>query len=98
MEDGDLCRRYDALASALAENSANNETDIGWAFAETTHEVREPFAAERHVDAHAIPIAVQRGLQVAANAIQHLELVPIRGNGSFARKIVRGRDHGRIMR
>src|SRR5271157_2083737 len=42
---------------ALAEEVAEEEGYVGGAFGEAAHEVGEPVAAERDVDAHAVTIA-----------------------------------------
>src|SRR5689334_19221508 len=48
---------------SFAQHSANHKTDIGGSFAETPHEVREPFTPEWNVDAHTESIARERRLQ-----------------------------------
>ena len=44
---------------ALAENASNDETDICGAFAQTAHEVGEPFTAEWNIDADPQTLADQ---------------------------------------
>ena len=58
-------------------NRFQDEADIGRALAEPPHEIREPLLAERHVDAHPVALGDERGLQIAPDAIQHLELVAV---------------------
>ena len=60
-------------------------SDIGRTLAEPAHEVRKPFAAERNVDAHAIPRLHEHRLQIAADAVQHLELESIGRDAVLAR-------------
>ena len=61
--------------SALAENAAHYEADIGRAFPQPTHEVGEPFTPEWNVDADRVSLAVEGGLEVASNSVQHLEFI-----------------------
>src|SRR5215203_3821720 len=61
--------------SALAEDAANHESDIGGAFTEPAHEVGEPFTPEWNVDADPVTLLMQRVLQVPPDAIEHLEFV-----------------------
>lgn len=62
----------------LAHHAADHETDIGWALAEAPHEVREPFTTEWNIDAHMEAVPRQRRLEIAPDAVQHLELIAIR--------------------
>ena len=43
--------RLSRIGLALAQNAANDETDIGRTFAQPAHEVGEPFTAEWNIDA-----------------------------------------------
>src|SRR3954470_1264510 len=84
--------------SAFAENAAHYEADVGGAFAQTTHEVGEPFTPEWNVDADEVPFAVQGGLEVATNSIQHLKLEAGPIDSVFRRIGLCGRDHRLVMR
>jgi hypothetical protein len=63
---------------AFAQHAPDHETDIGGPLAKTPHEVREPFTTEWNIDADAEAVARERRLQIAPDAVQHLELVAIR--------------------
>ncbi len=52
----------------------SDEPDVGGPFTEPAHEVRKPLLAERHVDPNGMALARERRLQIAADAVQHLEL------------------------
>src|SRR5690348_14445303 len=43
---------WKGASGALFDEAPENEADVRGPFAETPHEVREPLAAERNVDAH----------------------------------------------
>src|SRR5688500_3154796 len=83
--------------STFTEHAADDESDIGGALAEAPHEVGEPFTAEWNIDAHPVPLPLQRVLQVAADAVEHLEL-ETRRIDALLRGIGAGRvDHCRIV-
>src|SRR5215203_2747660 len=71
----DVSWEKERLSPAFAEDPAEDETDIGRPFAETSHEIRKPLPPERHVYPHPVALAGQGGLQVAPDAVQHLKLV-----------------------
>src|SRR6266542_3685025 len=58
----------------FSQNAPNDKTDIRGPFAQPTHEIRKPFASKRDVDAHPIPFVDEHVLQIATDAVQHLEL------------------------
>src|SRR5512140_3116151 len=62
------------LSRLLAEDPAQHETDVGRAFAEPAHEVREPLGSEGHVDAERVAFGGKRRVQVAPDPVEHLEL------------------------
>src|SRR5690349_19536838 len=62
---------------SFVEDRAHDKSDIGGSFAEPPHEIRKPLPAERHVNADPVALGGQRRLQVAADAVQHLELESI---------------------
>src|SRR5262245_29439355 len=62
---------------AVADDALQYECDVGGPFAEAAHEIGIPLLAERHVDAHAIAFLHERRLQIAPDAVKHLELEAI---------------------
>src|SRR4051794_39704702 len=84
--------------STFAENAAHYEADVRGAFAQTTHEVGEPFTPEWNVDADEVPFAVQPSLEIASDSIQHLELEAGPIDSVFRRIGLCGRDHRLVMR
>src|SRR5215472_13353869 len=59
---------------STAEEVFGEEEDVGGAFGEAAHEVGVPLGAEGNVDADAIALGDELALQVAADAVEHLEL------------------------
>ena len=57
-----------------SEEVARQEEDVGGAFGQPAHEVGVPLGAEGDVDADAVALADELALQVAADAVEHLEL------------------------
>ena len=53
----------------LADETSQHETNVRRSLAQSSHEVRKPFLAERHVHAERIALPGQRRLKVAANAV-----------------------------
>ena len=52
-------RRAGGLLARSPQDPLQHEPDVGGALAEAAHEVREPLAAERHVDAHAVAVGAR---------------------------------------
>ena len=69
--------------SAFCEERSNDESHVRRSLPESPHEVRKPLVSERHIHAHAVTLVAQRLLQVAADAVEHLELKPIRRDAPF---------------
>src|SRR6186713_1692243 len=78
-------RKASPLLGPLAQDPANDETDIRRPLAQPAHEIREPFASEWHIDAHPVTLGGQRRLQIAPHPVQHLKLVPLRRDAVFGR-------------
>src|SRR5580704_13700586 len=66
--------------TASAEEVPRQEHHIRRPLRQPPHEVRIPGRPERDIDPHAEPLTRQPSLQVAAHAIQHLELERALGN------------------
>ena len=58
--------------------AAEHESDIRRPFSEAAHEVGIPLVAERHVDPHTVALLGEPELEVAADAVEQLELVAVR--------------------
>src|SRR5688572_23989922 len=71
------------LVSAFAEDSAQYKSDIGRPLAKPPHEIGEPLTPKRDVHAHEVAPRDERGLKVASNSIQHLELEPAARDAAF---------------
>src|SRR5580765_837335 len=84
--------------ATFTEHAAQDEPDVRGPFAQTAHEVRVPVAAEGQIDAHAVAVRDQACLQVAADAVQHLELESIGGDALLGRPPAGEIDHGRVVR
>src|SRR4051812_5808808 len=82
----------------LVEQARDDGPHVGRAFAETAHEVREPLAAERDVDADARAAGDERLLKIPADAVEQLELVLVPADAPFLRPRQRQRVHRRIVR
>src|SRR5262245_11328096 len=65
------------LGLTLAEQAAKDETDVRGTFSEAAHEVWEPLPAERNVHPHTEAFGHERRLEIATDAVQHLELESI---------------------
>src|SRR5580765_8907013 len=81
----------------FSKNAANHKTDVGWPLAQPAHEIRKPFASERDVHTDAVALADEHGLQVAADAVEHLELERIASDMGFVHPPARGVDHRGIV-
>src|SRR5438477_12005870 len=70
---------YDIKLSggALVDQARHHRPHVGGPLAEPAHEIREPLAAERDVEADARAAGDQRLLEVAPDAVEQLELVLI---------------------
>ena len=60
--------------SLVLEEVFGEEEDVGGALGEAAHEVGVPLGAEGDVDADAIAFGGEAALEVAADAVEHLEL------------------------
>src|SRR4051794_26852853 len=87
-----------ASVERLANDVPGDERDIGRTFGKTTHEVRIPLGAERHVAAHAIPLLHERLLEITPDAVQHLELEAVDADALLLRPALRFSDHRGIVR
>jgi hypothetical protein len=61
-------------AEGLAHDVAGHEHEVGRALGQAPHEVRVPARPERHVHAHPVAVGHELLLQVAPDAVEHLEL------------------------
>jgi hypothetical protein len=59
--------------SLVFEEIPGQEEDVGGAFCEAAHEVGVPLVAEGDVDADAVALGGEFALEVAADAVEHLE-------------------------
>jgi hypothetical protein len=85
--EGDL-----ALEEVLCE-----EEDVGGALGQAAHEVGVPLGAEWNVDADAEAFGSELSLQVAADAVEHLELEGGFGDVVFADEVAHGFDDGFVV-
>src|SRR6266542_4348597 len=61
-------------ADHFLDDVAGEERNVGRPLCQPAHEIRIPLRAERNIDAHAVALANQRVLKIAANSVEHLEL------------------------
>src|SRR3712207_1398409 len=85
-------------ADHLAEHAPREERDVRGVLGEAAHEVRVPLRAEGDVDAHAVALAHELLLEVAAHAVEHLELVAVRGDALLLREALRLVDEALVVR
>src|SRR5258706_6663968 len=64
-----LSRRA-TLGAGFVPDAPNDGGDVGRPLAQPAHEVGKPFAPERNVHTHAMALPDERGLKVAAHAVQ----------------------------
>src|SRR5512138_559495 len=76
-------------ADDLAQHVARDEGDVRGPLGEAAHEVRIPLRAEGDVDAHPPPLAHDLLLEVAADAVEHLELEALGRDAALAREALR---------
>ncbi len=77
----------------LVEQVFCDEEGVGGSFGEAAHEVGIPLGAEGDVDAHVEPVVDEGFLQVAADAVEHLELEGLRVDVALADEGFGGCDH-----
>src|SRR5689334_15520927 len=82
----------------FAQEAAQHEPDIRRAFAEPPHEIGKPFASEGNVDAHPVAVPDEERLQIAPDAVEHLELEAIGTDAVLGRPLPRQIDHYGIVR
>ena len=66
--------RFIPADALVLEEVFREEEDVGGAFGEAAHEVGVPLRAEGDVDADAVALGGELALEVAADAVEHLEL------------------------
>src|SRR2546430_11291217 len=66
--------------SLVSKQVLSNKQCVGGAFCQTSHEVGIPFGAKRDVDPHPPSLSYQGLLQIAADAVKHLEFKGIARN------------------
>ena len=90
-------KHYPLPARVSSRMLRTHGRDVGRALAQPAHEVGKPLAPERNVDAHAVALLGERGLQIAAHAVQQLKLESVRADAAFGRPLPRQRVHGRVV-
>src|SRR5256714_13919564 len=91
-------RTLPVTVERLAHDVARDEGHVGGPLGETTHAIRLPLGAERDVDAYAVTVLHGLFLEVAAYAVEHLELETVGSDLLLLRETLRLVDHRRIMR
>src|SRR3970282_2591276 len=96
----DVPCRFDLAAwpQAFAEETSHHEESIGRALSQAPHEVGAPLGAERNIDPQGMPALDQVSLKVAADPIDHLEFVLLRGEPALAQKLFGVTHHSLVMR
>jgi hypothetical protein len=84
--------------SSFPEQSADYKSDVRRPFTKPPHEVGEPFTPEWDVYADAVSPVSEIRLQIAADAVQHLELVARRRDASRCGVLAGRGNHVGIMR
>ncbi len=69
------------------------EEGVGGALGEAAHEVGIPFSSEGDVDTCVETFTDEGSLQVAANAVEHLEFEGFGVDAVFPHEFLRGGDH-----
>jgi len=80
-----------AILSLTLEEVLGEEEDVGGTFCEAAHEVGVPLRTEGNVDADAEALRGELALEVAADAVEHLEL-----EGGFG-NVVLGDEAGEFV-
>src|SRR5450432_3601861 len=80
-----------------AQEIPREERDVGGALGQAAHEVGEPFAAIRDVDAQAVAIFDETALKVSAHAVEHLKLKTIFGDVVCSGEANGRGNHGGIV-
>jgi len=62
------------VSCSVFEEVLRQEEDVGWPLGEAAHEVGVPLRAEGDVDADAEALGDEGALEIAADAVEHLEL------------------------
>src|SRR3972149_1667892 len=88
-------RRQDVPQGRLPHNRFHDEEHVGRPLRHATHQVRIPSLAEGYVHPHVVAFLDQHLLQIAAHAVQHLELEARNVDLPFLRKSARGLYPGR---
>ncbi len=86
------------LRFTFIAEAAEYRRDVCRPLAQAAHEVGKPLPSERNVDAHAVTLRDERGLQIAAHAVQQLEFVPFRAYAPCGRPLLCEPVHGGIVR
>src|SRR5215510_9770862 len=74
----------------FSDDPPDHKHDIGGAFGEAAHEVWKPLTTEGDVHADPISFLYEVGLQIAADAVQHLKLETIPRDSVIARNLLGG--------
>src|SRR5439155_540132 len=90
--------RHSAPPYRLPHDVAEQKGDVRRALGEPPHEIGVPVAPKRDVDPHVVALAAQAQLEVAAHAVQHLELEALGRDAGPAGEGFRVRDDPGVMR
>src|SRR5947209_969315 len=75
-----LARAREAWLPLSAQHVLEDEPEVGRALRQAAHQVGIPMCAERRVHAHPVSLRNQSCLDIAPDAVKHLELEPIRSD------------------
>src|SRR6202165_5540646 len=73
---------------ALPDEAADAQQQAGGVSRQPPHQVRIPLGSVGHVDPNAIAFPQEPVLQIAADAVEHLELETVRGNLALTGKVL----------
>src|SRR5581483_3803569 len=94
-------RRADASrphwAVSLPQQVAHHEPDVRRALGQAAHQIRIPGVPEWNVHTHAMPRGHVSALQIAANAIEHLNLIRVFRDAMRRREINRRPQQSFVM-
>src|SRR6188508_2718467 len=96
--DRQVYPRHVDLSGTLPEDAAQDEQHVGRPLGKASHEVRIPLRAVRHIDPKPIALLDQAALEVAAHAVQHLELEAVRADPALASEPRDTVDHLGVVR
>src|SRR6476646_9782377 len=87
-----------AATDGLLDDVPGDEGEVGWPFGESAHEIRIPLRPEGNIHPHPVAFGDELFLEVAADAVEHLELVAVGRDLLIGGELLRGADDRLVVR